>query len=175
MRNAGLQSIEAVVQRKQRVPAEGDDHRFLLDRQHGRSRDPRAGGEIGGGGPLLPLGDGLLVDPVAPGQRPLARLNMLYRSTDCLSRCGAPVEYLAHSASFQLTVNNAPSKPRIKHLAERDISILLDIGLTNCRREQYSRTLPITERCIARSGAFSVTLAGWRSQRLSPCWSETAL
>jgi hypothetical protein len=26
------------------------------------------------------------------------------------------VEYLAHSASFQLTVNNAPSKPGIKHL-----------------------------------------------------------
>jgi hypothetical protein len=43
-------------------------------------------------------------------------LTMLYRSTDRLSRCGAPVEYLAHSASFQLTVNNAPSKPGIKHL-----------------------------------------------------------
>ena len=40
----------------------------------------------------------------------------LYRSTHCLSRCGAPVEYLAHSASFQLTVNNAPSKPGIKQL-----------------------------------------------------------
>lgn len=43
-------------------------------------------------------------------------MTMLYRSTDCLSRCGAPMEYLAHSASFQLTVNNAPSKPGIKHL-----------------------------------------------------------
>jgi hypothetical protein len=26
------------------------------------------------------------------------------------------MEYLAHNASFQLTVNNAPSKPGIKHL-----------------------------------------------------------
>ena len=52
---------------------------------------------------------------------------MLYRSTDCLSRCGAPVEYLpfaafptmlriagtlgcsAHNASFHLLVNDAPS------------------------------------------------------------------
>ena len=46
-----------------------------------------------------------------------ARLTMLYRSTDRLSRCGAPVEYLAHSASVQLTVNSAPSKPGIKHSA----------------------------------------------------------
>jgi len=41
---------------------------------------------------------------------------MLYRSTDRLSRCGAPVENLAHSASFQLTMNNAPSKSGIKQL-----------------------------------------------------------
>ncbi len=39
---------------------------------------------------------------------------------DCLSRRGAPMEYLAHSASFQLAVNSAPSKPGIKHCkAER--------------------------------------------------------
>jgi hypothetical protein len=44
-------------------------------------------------------------------------LTMLYRSTDRLSRCGAPVEYLSHSASFQLMVNNAPSKPGITHLS----------------------------------------------------------
>ena len=37
------------------------------------------------------LGDGLLVDAVALGQKPQALLTMLYRSTDCLCRSGAPV------------------------------------------------------------------------------------
>lgn len=46
-------------------------------------------------------------------------MTMLYRSTDCLSRYGAPMEYLAHSASLQLTVNNAPSKPEIKHFSKQ--------------------------------------------------------
>ena len=49
---------------------------------------------------LLPLGDGLLIDPVAPSQSPQALLTMLYRSTDRLCRRGAPMENLAHSASF---------------------------------------------------------------------------
>jgi hypothetical protein len=57
VRDRGLQGVEAVVQRKQRVPAEGDDHRLILDRQHGGSGDLGAGRQIGGGGPLLPLGD----------------------------------------------------------------------------------------------------------------------
>ena len=42
---------------------------------------------------------------------------MLYRSTDRLCRCGAPVENLAHSASFHSGEKTAPSKPGIKHLA----------------------------------------------------------
>ena len=42
---------------------------------------------------------------------------MLYRSTDCLCRCGAPVENLAHSASFHSDEKIAPSKPGIKHLS----------------------------------------------------------
>ena len=65
---------------------------------------------------LLPLGDGLLVDAVALGQGPQARLTMLYRSTDRLCRCGAPVENLAHSASFHSGEKNAPSNPGTKHL-----------------------------------------------------------
>ena len=43
---------------------------------------------------------------------------MLYRSTDCLCRCGAPVQNLAHSASLHAGDNNAPSKSGIKHLAQ---------------------------------------------------------
>jgi hypothetical protein len=41
---------------------------------------------------------------------------MLYRSTDRLSRRGAPVKNLAHNASFQLLEKIAPSNPGIKHL-----------------------------------------------------------
>ena len=41
---------------------------------------------------------------------------MLYRSTDRLSRCGAPMQNLAHSASFDSEDKDAPSKPGIKHL-----------------------------------------------------------
>jgi hypothetical protein len=40
---------------------------------------------------------------------------MLYRSTDCRSRTGAPVENLAHSASFHSNEKSAPSNPGIKH------------------------------------------------------------
>jgi hypothetical protein len=42
---------------------------------------------------------------------------MLYRSTDCLCRCGAPMKNLAHSASFESLDKHAPSKPGTKHLA----------------------------------------------------------
>jgi len=44
-------------------------------------------------------------------------LTMLYRSTDCLSRAGASVEYLAHSASFHPAEKIAPSNSGTKHLA----------------------------------------------------------
>lgn len=37
MRDAGLERVEAIVQRQQRVPPESDDHRLVLDRQYGRS------------------------------------------------------------------------------------------------------------------------------------------
>src|ERR1700690_854802 len=119
MRDRRLQGIETIIERQQRVPAKGDDDRLLPDRQHRGLRLARAGWQIGDRTALLPLGDGLRVDPVAPGQSPQARLTMLYRSTDCLCRCGAAVENLSHSASYQSAENNAPSKPGIKHLANQ--------------------------------------------------------
>src|ERR1700722_2033615 len=64
------------------------------------------------------LCDGFRVDPVALRQRPQARLTMLYRSTDCLCRRGAPMKNLAHSASFESFDKDAPSKPGTKHLGE---------------------------------------------------------
>lgn len=45
---------------------------------------------------------------------------MLYRSTDRLCRCGAPMKNLAHSASFASDDNNAPLKSGIKHLGVLD-------------------------------------------------------
>ena len=54
---------------------------------------------------------------MALGQRSQALLTILYCSTDCLSRCGAAVKNLAHSASFHCLENNAPSNPGIKHLS----------------------------------------------------------
>ena len=44
---------------------------------------------------------------------------MLYRSTDRLRRRGAPVENLAHSASFHSAVKSAPSNSGIKHSAHK--------------------------------------------------------
>ncbi len=57
-------------------------------------------GGIGGGFALAPLLDGGGADAVALGKRPYAFLAPLYRATDCLSRCGAAVENLAHSWSL---------------------------------------------------------------------------
>jgi hypothetical protein len=41
---------------------------------------------------------------------------MLYRSTDRLCRCGAPMKNLAHSASFESLDKNAPANAGTKHL-----------------------------------------------------------
>src|ERR1017187_2524210 len=116
MRDRRLQGIETIIERQQCMPAEGDDDRLLPDRQHRGLRLARAGWQIGDRTALLPLGDGLRVDPVAPGQSPQARLTMLYRSTDRRCRRGAAVENLAHSASFHSREYNAPSNRGIKQL-----------------------------------------------------------
>src|SRR5215207_5376753 len=85
-----LERIEAVVERQKCVAPECDHDGLLLDRQHCRSGFSRASWQIGVGGALPPLRDGLLVDAIALGERSQARLTMLYRSTDRRSRCGAP-------------------------------------------------------------------------------------
>ena len=66
--------------------------------------------------PLLPFGHRLWVDAMALGQGSQARLTMLYRSTDCLCRFGAPMENLAQSTSLHSGDKSAPSNPGIKHL-----------------------------------------------------------
>ena len=91
VRNGRLKRIEAIVERQQRVPAEGHDDGLVLDGQHRGLGLLRPCRQIGDETALLPLGDGLLIDAVAPGKCPQALLTMLYRSTDRLCRCGAPV------------------------------------------------------------------------------------
>ena len=98
------------------MPPESDDDRLLLDGKDGRFGFLGSCREIGGGLARLPLRDSFLVDPVALGERSQALLAILYCSTDCLRRGGAPVQNLSHSASFQSCDKNAPSKPGTKHL-----------------------------------------------------------
>jgi hypothetical protein len=47
-------------------------------------------------------------------------LTMLYRSTDRLRRCGAPVQYLSHSASFHSLEKYAPPNDGTKHPKSQD-------------------------------------------------------
>jgi hypothetical protein len=116
MRQGGLESVEAVVERQQRMPAERDDDGFILHRQDGGPRRRGTGWVVCDGVALLPLGDILRIGPVAFRQRPQACLTMLDRATDCLCRGGAPVQNLAHSVSFTAWEKTAPSNPGIKHL-----------------------------------------------------------
>ncbi len=84
MRDGRLERIEAVVQWQQGMLPEGDDDRLFRKRQHHGFRVLGAGGHVGHRAALLPLGDGLRVDPIALGQGSQARLTMLYRSTAAL-------------------------------------------------------------------------------------------
>ena len=91
MRDGRLQRIEAIIERQERMPPEGDNDRLVPDRKNRGPRLFRAGRMIGDQTPLLPLGDGLLVDPISLGECSQALTTMLYRSTNCLRRCGAAV------------------------------------------------------------------------------------
>src|ERR1700682_2881521 len=121
MRDCRLKSIEAVIQRQQRMLAKGDDDGLVLRRQTGGFWLFRASRKIGHRTALLPFCEGFRIEPVALGQRPQALLTILYCSTDCLSRCGAAVKNLSHGASFHSLENNAPSNPGIKHARVRTV------------------------------------------------------
>src|SRR5262249_9765339 len=129
------QRKEAIMGRKYCVAPKCYDNRLFFHGQHRRFCLPRAGWEVGDRGPLLPFGNGLLVDPVAFSQHPQALLTMLYRSTDRLCRRGAPMKNLAHSASFDSEDKDAPPKPWIKHTL---IAALLKQRATNQHRHASS-------------------------------------
>src|SRR3954471_6365947 len=116
MRNGGLERVEAVVQRQEWVPPKGNDDRLFLEREHRRLGLLGSGGPVGNRATLLPLGDGFWIDAVAPGQHPQARLTMLDRATHRRRRAGAPMQNLAHSASFHSREKSAPSKPGTKQV-----------------------------------------------------------
>ena len=98
--DAGLQGVKAVVEGKKGVAAEGDDHGLLLDAEHGGLDLPGSHCGIVGSLAPAPLLDGGRADAVAQGKRPHARFTPLNGATDCLCRCGAAVENLAHSSSL---------------------------------------------------------------------------
>lgn len=72
VRNAGLQGIEVVIERQQRMLPERNDDRFFRDTQHGRMGIPGAGPHIGCAARASPLGNRLGVDPVPLGKCPQA-------------------------------------------------------------------------------------------------------
>jgi hypothetical protein len=132
LRDRGLKSVEAIVKREQGMPAKGNDNRFLLKGKNGGLRC-RPGLSIRSRGPLPPLSDGLRVHSMPSGEASQALLTMLYRSTDCLCRAGAPVKNLSDSASFCRSEKYAPSISGTKHLLQVWHAIL-NRG-TLCRNE----------------------------------------
>src|SRR4051794_37495442 len=117
MRDCRLECVQAVIERQKRMPAEANDDRLFLDRQHRRPRLLWSRPSVHDRAARLPLAHRLLIDAVTSGERSQALFTMLYRSTDRLSRRGAPVKNLAHSASFDSCNKNAPSKYGTKHLS----------------------------------------------------------
>src|SRR5213596_2984935 len=120
MRDCRLECVQAVIERQKRMPAEANDDRLFLDRQHRRSRFFWSRPSVHDRAARLPLAHRLLIDAVTSGERSQALFTMLYRSTDRLSRRGAPVKNLAHSASFDSCNKNAPSKCETKQLGSPD-------------------------------------------------------
>jgi hypothetical protein len=74
--------MEAIVQRQERLPAKGNMMASSSTDNTEAFCIRRAGRKIADRTAFLPLGHGLLIDPVAFGKRPQALLTILYRSTD---------------------------------------------------------------------------------------------
>src|SRR3954469_9203419 len=119
MRDGGLERVEAVVQRQECVPPKGNDDGLFLEREHRRLGLLGSGGPVGNRATLLPLGDGLWIDAVTSGENSQALLTMLDPATHLRRRAGAPMQNLAHSASFHCGEKSAPSNSGTKHLISR--------------------------------------------------------
>ena len=133
------------------MPAKGNDNSFLLKRKDCRLRR-WTGTPIRNRSPLPLLGDGLGVDAMTPRQRSQALLTMLYRSTNCLCRAGAPMKNLSHSASLCTSEKYALSNPGTIHLGPL---VLLALGFSGAWIGNLTRLEPYRPYFI---GAALVTL-----------------
>src|SRR3954463_3895032 len=153
MRDCRLECVQAVIERQKRMPAEANDDRLFLDRQHRRSRFLWSRPSVHDRAARLPLAHRLLIDAVTSGERSQALFTMLYRSTDRLSRRGAPVKNLAHSASFDCTIKVRDQTPRVIRLGyvlkPQKATFLLDEDKdwTSDRPNSSRHAGPRTSRC----------------------------
>ena len=72
---------------------------------------------------------------------------MLYRSTDRPRRCSAPMQNLAHSASFDSDDKNEPSKPGIKQLAH---ALALESGITEAQARELGDMIGMDRASLLR-------------------------
>ena len=82
MRDARLKRVEAVIERQQGVPPEGDDHRLLFWAQDGRAPLLRSHRRVRNEVALAPLGHRLRTDAVAGAQLRDRSRRSLYRTSD---------------------------------------------------------------------------------------------
>ncbi len=91
MWDARLQGVETVIEWRQRVAPESDNHGFLLDAENCRMRFLRTHPHVLNRLTLAPLGDGLDVDAQLPAQRRVRslRFSSLCCANDCqpMDRC----------------------------------------------------------------------------------------
>lgn len=116
VRDRGLQGVEAIVERQERMPSEGDDSRLLGLGQNRRARFRRTGLHILYRRALAPLRNRLRIDPQLPAQLRERSLRSLYCCSDSVRGRGAPVTNLSHVASFHSFERIAPSNRGIKQL-----------------------------------------------------------
>jgi hypothetical protein len=89
---------------------------------------------------------------------------MLYRSTDRLCRCGAPVENLSHNASFSRSEKYAPSNAGTKHLVDSNgnpvyIYDPLTGNANGSGRSPISRNGVVDMLCLSRVDPAALILA----------------
>ena len=116
MRNGRLSWIQAIIKGQEGMPSEGHDDRLFFNGKNCRSWLSGSCPHISHRVEFALLGHRLWIDAVALRKSPQALLTMLYRSTDRLSRGGAPMKNLAHGASFHGGEKIAPLNTGIKHL-----------------------------------------------------------
>ena len=150
MRDRRLQGVEAVVERQERVTAEGHDDRLLLGGEHGGARLARPDRTVLDAGPSLPLRHRLRVQPVGPAQlrdrslrqlvSPLARRAWSWRARE------EPV------LQGLLVLRRKPRtpKPRDQTPSGRDDGQPVGERISPCRRRPPARSRPPAGRSAGR-------------------------